>query len=486
MIHLIIPVHNRIEYLKRCLQSVYTANLSEVSTITLVDDGSVEEVQEYIQKIGSPEDTLLVKRRNDISIGIKRTLIKLLDESNENYKTTVILDSDAIISPDAFTRLLELKRQYKEHIVSGFISGTNEEANPDLWVKDTHIARKLCMGINVVFDKDQYEPIIKQALMTDGDWDMNIAKFTDKETIITKPSVVQHIGFSSTFNRGDAVHLAKDFSHTPYDITLIHPSRSRPVHAYQTIDKWMSNAKNANKIEYILVLDDDDPLLHLYSQVLVGKYENRIKIIVQPKKRKWYQKKSNLNAITGINIGGYMALGNLMIAISDDFSCPQYWDKQLLFYTDGLKDIVVKTEDGSGNDWLCTLPIVDKAWFNRFGYIYNPMYKHMFADTELSSVAEMTGRLIKLPIYFEHQHYMHGKGTMDKVNEKNNSTWAQGEAVYLKRIFQNFGLTKAQIVQPMIANKGHRDWLETKNIIMRHGKFYDSDGIQYASNVKTN
>lgn len=466
MTTIIIPVHNRLDYLKRCLQSVYEADLSVISNITIVDDGSCEEVAEYVRKIGAPEGTgvTLTKERNDFALGIKRSMLNVMADLKDKYSTFIILDSDAIVSPDAFTSLLDLKAQYPQHIVSGFISGTNEEANPTLWEKENHIARKLCMGINVVFGAEQWEPIVKKAFEADGDWDMNIAKFTNKETIITQPSVIQHIGYRSTFGRGDATHLAKDFKHNPYKITIIHPSRNRPVHAYKTIDMWLGNAKNPDNIEYIMVVDDDDALLRLYPEALTGKYEGKVKVLVQNKKRKWYQKKPTLNAITAINSAASIALGNLMVVVSDDFVCPKQWDEQLLFYTEGMKDMVVKTIDGSGNDWLCTLPIVDKTWYKRFGYIYNPNYRHLFSDCELSSVAEMLGKLIKLPILFEHKHPMFGHGQEDQVNVKNNKTWEQGEKVYLERLAKNFELTGE--FKPLKANKSHREWLKTKGITL--------------------
>ena len=48
-------------------------------------------------------------------------------------------------------------------------------------------------------------------------------------------------------------------------ISIIHPSRQRPLMAYETYKKWMTNAVNPPEVEYILSVDNDDPTLQQYN-----------------------------------------------------------------------------------------------------------------------------------------------------------------------------------------------------------------------------
>ena len=54
---------------------------------------------------------------------------------------------------------------------------------------------------------------------------------------------------------------------------------------------------------------------------------------------------------------------------------------------------LLKTND-STEGWICTLPIMDKEFYQSQGYVYNPIYKHLFCDTELTHIADITGRLM--------------------------------------------------------------------------------------------
>lgn len=233
-------------------------------------------------------------------------------------------------------------------------------------------------------------------------------------------------------------------------ISIIHPSRSRPEQAKATHARWMSRVYNPDTIEYHLMIDSDDPLRDEYHSPPNG----------------YFHEKCNKSAIGAINKTLPYANGNLIIIISDDFDCPINWDIQLLEALDGEEDFVVKTQDLQ-QPWLITLPIMDRTYADRFGYVYHPYYLHMFSDTEMTHVAHMLGRVIELPITFPHNHYTTGKTKKDAVNEKNDATWDQGESLYLERLKRNFDLDLKDIVNPAShCHHTHKDWLKQKGIVL--------------------
>lgn len=209
-------------------------------------------------------------------------------------------------------------------------------------------------------------------------------------------------------------------------ISIIHPSRSRPQMAADTKSKWLNSADCKENIEYRIICDEDDPEVGRYQ------YQNGYKNIL-------ICNNQNHSCITAINFGALHSNGELLIVVSDDFDCPEHWDTLLLTALVGKEDFCIKTNDNY-QPFIMTLPIMDRKYYNRFGYIYNPEYLHMFCDTEMSAVAWMLGKYIKANVTFVHKHYTTGAMVKDAINEKNDATWAQGEAVFHRRITENFGI----------------------------------------------
>lgn len=204
-------------------------------------------------------------------------------------------------------------------------------------------------------------------------------------------------------------------------ISIIHPSRGRPEQATATRDKWLMNAGLGANIEYRIIVDGSDPEFLTYlalSPVVVNDGET---------------------AISAINLGAKLSTGDILIVISDDFDCPEHWDTLLLEALQGKEDFCCKTQDGH-QDWLITLPIMDRTYYNRFGYVYHPDYMHMYADLEMTSVAWMLDRYIYVPLEFTHNHYRPLGLKPDAINIRNNKTWHQGQELFRKHKANNFGI----------------------------------------------
>ncbi len=209
-------------------------------------------------------------------------------------------------------------------------------------------------------------------------------------------------------------------------ISLIHPSRNRAQQACETALLWIDTADNV--VEYILSLDDDD--------------ESRISYLELFPQQVMFSSNANRSAIDAINNAAKMATGDLLIVISDDFYPFAHWDTLLLAEVAGKADFLMKTQDGIQPE-LITLPIMDRAYYNRFGYVYHPDYLHMFCDNELTAVGHMLGRVITSALLFEHKHYSVGKAERDALYTRNENTWDQGLHLFSERQKINFGLNIA-------------------------------------------
>lgn len=211
-----------------------------------------------------------------------------------------------------------------------------------------------------------------------------------------------------------------------YKISIIHPSRSRPEQAELIIKLWLRNAKDQSKIQYILSVDHNDKDLNRYRRISEV-YGVKLHIAM------------NKSAIEAINRATRKSEGNLIIVVSDDFLCEKDWDEKLLSELEGKEDYLVKTVDCI-QPTLITLPVMDRAYYNRFGYVYEPGYLHMFCDEEMTTVGHMLGKVIKSDIVFEHIHYSTGKFQKDSISTKNDKTWNQGKKYFQERLKRNFGI----------------------------------------------
>lgn len=213
-------------------------------------------------------------------------------------------------------------------------------------------------------------------------------------------------------------------------ITIIHPSRQRHGEAAQTAANWLQRADKPHDIEYLLSLDaDDNTVAYHHSFAALKTKPGFFALLVM----------NNRSAIDAINNAAACSTGDILIVVSDDFDCMQHWDTQLLEAIAGRTDFVAKTPDGLQKT-LITLPIMDRAYYKRFGYVYHPGYRHMFSDQEMTAVGHMLGKVITLPVLFTHNHYSTGRFGKDDISERNDATWNQGKELFNERLKTNFGI----------------------------------------------
>lgn len=210
--------------------------------------------------------------------------------------------------------------------------------------------------------------------------------------------------------------------------TIIHPTR-RPEQAYSTMRNWTEKAADWNNFNYILSVD--------YGDRFMDKY---IAFSHSPAVDFYVCTNYNTSAIQAINHAAkYHFKNDVLIVVSDDTDCPEHWDTLLLESLEGKSDFCAKTDDGL-QPTLITMPLMDRAYYERYGYVYHPDYLHLHCDQELTAVAMMTGKYIKLDISFLHLHYTTGKTAKDDINVKNDMTWGQGQRLFDKHLETNFGI----------------------------------------------
>lgn len=196
----------------------------------------------------------------------------------------------------------------------------------------------------------------------------------------------------------------------------------------------MSNSSGVIEIEHILSLDFSDPRSEDYG-LIEGKYVhfgNNSKTTID----------HNNSVVEATNQAAKMSTGDVLIYLSDDFKCPNNWDQKIFEQIkDNSKPALLKADDclQPFHKDVLTIPIMNRALYERLGYFWNPIYKSMFVDQDLYHVCANNGWIIFAPnLRFPHEHYSIGKAERDETYIRSDRNWNEGQQTYLQRKSEGF------------------------------------------------
>lgn len=219
-IGLLICTYNRPEYLKRCLDSLSKADLTDVDVL-IYDDASTDQVTR----------SMICKTNYAIIFSSKNRSIKnsILQGSrylfNSGCDTVINLDADAIVAPDFIIRLKSLKERFAENIITGFNCTTKNKngtvRHHIIREGDQYNEKKSVGGINMMYSIGQFkkwiEPATERCLTHGGNWDHQSCLLSNADgynIVCAVPSVAQHIGIDSSMGHnagGEPPDIADDF-----------------------------------------------------------------------------------------------------------------------------------------------------------------------------------------------------------------------------------------------------------------------------------
>ena len=214
------------------------------------------------------------------------------------------------------------------------------------------------------------------------------------------------------------------------------PSRGRPEKLKSVLRKYVEMAADMSRMFFMVTLDSDDSTvsielidslldIHPNIRVTVGISGTKVKAI-------------NRDMETAPNF-------DILLLASDDMIPIAYGYDNIIRHamhkhyptTDG----VLWFNDGHQRDGLNTLAIMGKKYYNRFGYIYNPLYRTAWCDNEFTEVANLLTRQTYFEqVIIEHQHPIHGLAPKDETYIKNDIGGDEDTELYRRRKSANFGI----------------------------------------------
>ncbi len=202
---------------------------------------------------------------------------------------------------------------------------------------------------------------------------------------------------------------------------LVHiPTRERPSKLRAAIDSFNDYA--GGEVRFLLSCDDDDSRMVLRADEFT---DPNIRI-------RWGPRVSKIEAF---NRDVEAMPWDILVSASDDMrACAQGWDTRIIEAVKAYgPDVALWCDDGRQKR-LCTIPVMDRAYYQRDREIFNPEYRSFYADDEWHEKAQHRGRLERIPgPMFRHDQYQFVHATNDGLYRFNERHKATDKATYIRR-----------------------------------------------------
>lgn len=191
-----------------------------------------------------------------------------------------------------------------------------------------------------------------------------------------------------------------------YKISLIHATRGRAAQAAACRDNWLNTADNPNVVEHIFGIDEDDA-----ESIMVLKTTR----VFAPQGK---------GPVAAWNKAAEASTGSVLIQLSDDWVPIQGWDTLILKeFEDVEGEQVLAISDGSRRDDLLCMAIMNRARYEKQGFMFHPEFFSMYSDNYFTWAAKQDGVIKQAPhIVLEHMHPVFNKGTWDKTYLESNAS----------------------------------------------------------------
>lgn len=189
-------------------------------------------------------------------------------------------------------------------------------------------------------------------------------------------------------------------------ISLLHATRGRWSQAISSMNTWMARASDAFRVEHIFAIDEDDA----ESREKLARFRH----VVSPK---------DGYSVGAWNAAAKAATGDVLIQMADDFEPPAGWDDAVVKALNGevFAPRVLRVKDGIREDGLITLAIVTRRWLEQEGHLFDPQFRNVYSDNDLTSRAIKAKAIIEAPhLVFHHHHPVAGKAKMDATYQRGN------------------------------------------------------------------
>lgn len=218
------------------------------------------------------------------------------------------------------------------------------------------------------------------------------------------------------------------------------PTRERPHLFFKHLDTFYAKLSFKVPYTFLITCDEDDTTMNNPSVIKrLETYPNLI-----------YSFSNNASKVEAFNKDIDAHDFQILLAAHDDMEPLVKGFDQIIVRTMQTyfpdNDGVLNFHDGFVDGQCNTLPIIGRTFYDRFGYVYNPMYQAMVANVELTQVSKMLNKEQVIDqIIIRHNHPAWGLGDMDESYRRSEAFHKQDAATFMQRRAQMFDLSKDDI-----------------------------------------
>ncbi len=207
-------------------------------------------------------------------------------------------------------------------------------------------------------------------------------------------------------------------------ISIVHATRGRPQVAWQRRWMWLSLAEKPLEIEWLFMVDHNDPTDYTPHQAI---------------------RCNPGGMINAWNAGSKIAKGDIIIQMSDDWTPPRHWDALIsTAMGDTAGEKVLAVSDGLRTDKLLCMAILTQSRLKKQGHLFHPDYQEsdgIYSDNEFTDRAYAEQAVVEARhIEFKHDNPMFNGGQPDEQLKNHNKPefYEKGKAIYEKRKASNW------------------------------------------------
>ena len=222
------------------------------------------------------------------------------------------------------------------------------------------------------------------------------------------------------------------------------PTRQRPGKFFETLDKYIELLDNPGSTTIFVAMDEDDTSMN--NGLVKSKLQkyNQVQMI-------WSYGQSK-NKIEAVNAQMPPMDWDILLLASDDM-IPQDKGYDTIIKAKMLEhfpdmDGVLWFNDGYQGEKLDTCCIIGRTYYERWHYIYNPVYVTWYADNEFTLTAQKLNRIVyDAHVLIRHEHPDNGVGKYDELYRKNAISGVDCNIFHKRQDF-NFFIKRVLIIQP--------------------------------------
>ena len=216
------------------------------------------------------------------------------------------------------------------------------------------------------------------------------------------------------------------------------PSRGRATKFFKALDSIHNNIRDLDNFSVSCTLDVDDPIMAVDD--VIKRIEGYRNTTIA-----WGKSDSKVHAINrSVPVSGW----DVLVISSDDIYFSVFGFDEIIraelaqHFPDGDAYLHFKEKDSGAA--LNVMTVIDRKYYDRFNFVYNPEYLSLFCDDEQMGVAKILGRYI----YIDYSIMEHRNPAYNEYNEVKDALfiyqqelgWSVDKDTFERRKLLNFDL----------------------------------------------